>query len=86
LGDNFAAFQRRFQLEFGLLFAGLLVLAGLTGIGIAVWGWSARSFGELDYSHMMRLVVPAVTMLAVGVQIGMATFLSGILALKVTKT
>jgi hypothetical protein len=71
--------------EYALLFADFG--AGRTrGIGVAVWDWSARSFGALDYSRMMRLVVPAVTLLAVGVQIAMAAFLSSILDLKISKT
>ena len=86
LGDNFRAFRRWFQLEYALLFAAALVLGGLAGIGVAIWDWSARSFGALDYSRMMRLVVPAVTLLAVGVQIAMAAFLSSILDLKISKT
>jgi glycosyltransferase involved in cell wall biosynthesis len=86
LGDNFGAFRRWFRLEYALLFAGALVLVGVVGILVAVADWRARSFGALDYSRMMRLVVPAVTALAVGVQIGMAGFLSSILDLKISKS
>ena len=86
LGDNFNAYRRWFRLEYALLFAGLLVLIGIVGILVAVADWSARSFGALDYSRMMRLVVPSVTSLAVGVQIAMAGFLSSILDLKTTKS
>ena len=85
-GENFEAFRRRFRLEYALLLAGALVLGGLGGILAAVLDWSAQSFGVLDYSHMMRLVVPSVTALAVGVQIAMASFLSSILDLKISKT
>jgi hypothetical protein len=85
LGDNFSAFRRLFKLEYALLFAGALVLLGVAGILVAVADWSARSFGVLDYSRMMRLVVPAVTLLAVGVQIAMAAFLSSILDLEISK-
>lgn len=85
LGDNFRAFRRWFQLEYALMFAGALMLVGLAGILVAVANWGARSFGVLDYSMMMRLVVPSVTMLAVGVQIAMAAFLSSILDLKTSK-
>jgi len=61
------------------------VLLGVAGILVAVADWSALSFGVLDYSRMMRLVVPAVTLLAVGVQIAMAAFLSSILDLEISK-
>jgi hypothetical protein len=86
LGDTFSAFRRLFKLEYALLFAGGLVLLGVAGILVAVRDWSALSFGVLDYSRMMRLVVPAVTLLAVGVQIAMAAFLSSILDLEISKT
>lgn len=85
MGENFQAFRRWFKLEYALLFAGGLVLFGLAGIFLALANWSARSFGALDYSQMMRLVVPAVTLLAVGVQVAMAAFLSSILDLEVSK-
>jgi glycosyltransferase involved in cell wall biosynthesis len=86
LGDNFGAFRRWFRLEYALLFAGGLVLLGVVGILVAVADWRARSFGALDYSQTMRLVVPAVTSLAVGVQIAMAGFLSSILDLRISKS
>jgi glycosyltransferase involved in cell wall biosynthesis len=85
-GDNFNAFRRRFRLELALLLAGALVLGGIGGIITAVIDWGAQSFGVLDYSRMMRLVVPSVTALAVGVQIAMAGFLSSILDLKTSKS
>jgi len=61
------------------------VLVGFGGIVIALFDWGTRSFGALDYSSMMRLIVPSVTALAVGVQIGMAAFLSSILNIKIDK-
>lgn len=85
IGDTFKAFRRLFKLEYALLFAGGLVLLGVAGILVAVADWSALSFGALDYSRMMRLVVPAVTLLAVGVQVAMAAFLSSILDLEIKK-
>jgi hypothetical protein len=86
LGDNFARFRRWFQLEYALLFAGFLVLLGGVGILAAVADWSARSFGLLDYGRVMRLLIPSVTLLAVGVQIAMGAFLSSILDLKISKS
>jgi hypothetical protein len=86
IGDNFAAFRRWFRLEYALLFAGALVLLGVSGILVAIFDWSAHSFGKLDYARMMRLVVPAVTLLAVGVQVAMGAFLSSILDLKISKS
>ena len=86
IGENFKSFRRHFRLEYALLLAAALVLAGVGGILAAVIDWSVQSFGALDYSRMMRLVIPSVTALAVGVQIAMAAFLSSILDLKTSKT
>lgn len=85
IGDNFRAFRRRFSLERALVFAGVLVLLGAAGIVAAIADWGSRSFGSLDYTQMMRLVVPSVTFLAVGVQVAMVAFVSSILDLEVSK-
>jgi hypothetical protein len=85
-GGNFNAFLRHFSLEKALLFAGGLVVLGAAGVVLAVLDWKSRLFGQLDYTHTMRLVVPAVTSLALGVQIAMAAFLSSILDLRVDKS
>ena len=86
VGKNFSAFRRYFSLERALLFAGALVTLGFAGVVAAVMDWKLHSFGQLDYTHTMRIVVPSVTSLAVGVQIGLAAFLSGILDLEVDRS
>ena len=43
-------------------------LAGLILIAVAFKEWSAVGFGALDYSHTMRLVIPGVTLAAIGFQ------------------
>lgn len=86
IGSRFDAFRRSFSLERALLFGGGLVVLGVVGIVAAVIDWSVHSFGELEYSRVMRLIVPAVTALAVGVNVGMAAFLSSILELRVDKS
>ena len=83
IGANFSAFRRIARLERALLLGGLLTGLGLIGIVASVAAWGAESFGAVDYTRMMRLIVPAVTVLAVGVQIVMGAFLSSILDLKV---
>jgi hypothetical protein len=85
-GKNFSAFRRYFSLERALLFAGGLVMLGSAGVVVAVVDWKLHSFGQLDTTQMMRIVVPSVTSLAVGVQIGLAAFLSGILDLQVDRS
>ncbi len=84
-GRNYETFRRNVRLEYALVVAGVLVLIGLVGVGVAVGNWGANSFGALDYSRMMRLVVPSVTAMAVGVQVAMGAFLSSVLDLRLDK-
>ena len=83
LGAKFTAYRKIAKLENALIFGGLLTAVGFVGVVAAVLDWGAQSFGALDYSRMMRLIIPSVTMLAVGVQIVMGAFLSSVLDLKV---
>jgi glycosyltransferase involved in cell wall biosynthesis len=85
IGPNFSALRRIVTLERAVALGALLTVLGLIGVVSAVVMWGEQSFGVLDYTRMMRLVVPAVTLLAVGVQIIMGGFLSSILDLKITK-
>lgn len=61
-------------LERGLLAGGILALAGAAGslTGIVIWG--ASDFGPLIVDSMMRVTIPSLTCLAVGVQIMFASF------------
>jgi len=61
---------------------GVLVVAGLAGVVTSAVIWARKDFGDLDVSQMMRLLIPAVTALIVGVQLAAAGFVSSILELK----
>ena len=54
-----------------------LVILGLGGAVYAVVEWGHASFGALVPSRMMRITIPAVTTLAVGMQILFGTLLLG---------
>ena len=54
-----------------------LVILGLAGAVYAVVEWGHASFGALVPSRMMRITIPAVTTLAVGMQILFGTLLLG---------
>lgn len=73
---------RYIRLETGIL-AGALMLA--TGIGLSIYAlsfWSATSFGPLDPSRTLRLVIPAVTAIALGLQTVLSSFFLSILGLE----
>lgn len=69
-------------LETGLGVGGLLVLSGIVGSIFAVSGWAARSFGDLNPDHMLRVVMPSVFSLTLGVQIVCSSFFLSILGLR----
>ena len=76
------AMFRHVKLETGILAAVLLFVAG---IGLSVYAlsfWSATSFGPLDPSRTLRLVIPAVTLIALGLQTVLSSFFLSILGLE----
>jgi len=69
-------------LEAGLVIGGLLVFIGIVGSILALSGWGSKSFGPLDPTHTMRLVIPTVTSLMLGVEIVLSSFFLSILGMK----
>jgi hypothetical protein len=69
-------------LETGLAAGGLLIALGIGGSIFAVSGWARESFGALDTAHMLRIVMPAVFSLTLGVQIVCSSFFMSILGLR----
>ena len=69
-------------LEIGLVVGLLLVVLGLAGSIYAVASWDQRSFGSLDPTRTLRLVIPAVTSLMLGCQILLSSFFLSILGLR----
>jgi glycosyltransferase involved in cell wall biosynthesis len=73
---------RYVTLEVGLIAALLLIISGLGGTAYAYWHWDRLSFGNLNPSQTMRVVIPAVTALTVGCQTLFSSFFLSILGLK----
>jgi glycosyltransferase involved in cell wall biosynthesis len=72
----------RWDLEFGLLAGAILVLGGLIMSAVALATWGGTGFRDLDYRDTLRLVVPASTMLMLGVQTILASFFLSILGIE----
>jgi hypothetical protein len=64
----------------------IVLLAGLSGLLLAVLGWAMLDFGALDYSLTMRAVVPSLVAMGVGLQLVLSGFLSGLLDLPRVKS
>jgi len=69
-------------LEVGLAVGALLTIAGLMISVYALGAWGSKHFGALDYSHTMRLVIPAALFLALGAQTIFASFFMSVLGLR----
>ncbi len=73
---------RIISLERGLVAGVLLVLAGLGGSVYAVSFWDEKSFGPLDPSRTLRIIIPSITALIVGCQIILSSFFLSVLVLR----
>lgn len=67
------------SLERGLIISAGAMLIGLALLLAAVHQWRLADFGSLSYSHTMRLVVPGVTLTALGFQTMLLSFFMSIL-------
>lgn len=74
-------FSQRVTLEGGLIGGVLAVLLGLPLLVLAVLQWRDAGYGPLDYSRTMRLVIPGVTLTALGVQTVLSSFFMSILGM-----
>ncbi len=69
-------------LEAGLIVGGLLIAVGMGGSIWSVSHWARDSFGALNPGQMLRIVMPAVFALTLGVQITFSSFFLSILCLR----
>jgi hypothetical protein len=70
------------RLEVGLICGTIMVALGLALAAYAVGFWTVRSFGPLDPRQSLRIVVPATTLLMVGIQVMFSSCLLSILQLE----
>lgn len=70
------------SLEKGIIIASLMMILGLTSSIGALAYWSINSFGSIDPTFSMRLVIPGTVLFAMGFQILLSSFFLGILQTK----
>jgi glycosyltransferase involved in cell wall biosynthesis len=71
-----------FTLEKGLV-AGILI--SISGLGLllhAVWVWRQAGYGDLSYADNLRRLIPAATLLILGIQTIFSSFFMSVLGLK----
>jgi glycosyltransferase involved in cell wall biosynthesis len=76
-----ARFFQVVNLERGLIIATGAIVIGLALLLTAVNQWRLVEFGNLEYAETMRLVVPGITLTALGFQTILSSFFVGILGL-----
>jgi hypothetical protein len=69
------------NLEVGLLAGALMAIGGFVPLAAAAWHWETVGFGSLDVRVTMRLVIPAVVLMTLGVQTVFASFFLSILGI-----
>jgi glycosyltransferase involved in cell wall biosynthesis len=74
--------NEKLSLEAGALVGLGLIVAGLAMSVVALFVWGDSGFADLDYRETLRLVVPASTMLILGVQTVLASFFISILGIR----
>ena len=73
--------KKRPVLEIGICLGFILFLLGITGSVLAVTRWESVAFGPLIPSAIMRVVIPSVTALILGIQMILSSFFIAILQL-----
>jgi Glycosyl transferase family 2 len=75
----------KLSLERGLLIGAAIGVAGLVGLIFSLTYWHANKFGQLNYEHALRLVIPSATALVLSCQLVLGTFFLSILGIKQTR-
>jgi glycosyltransferase involved in cell wall biosynthesis len=81
-GPNFWKFFKYVKLETGLYMGGLLLSIGMVGSLYLFISWGSHSFGPLDLSKTLRLVIPMMVTISVGFQTILSSFFLSVLGLK----
>jgi hypothetical protein len=72
---------RYVKLETGLTIGAIFLIGGIAFSVYALSSWRAHLYGSLDPTQTLRLVIPAVTLIMVGLQTVFSSFFLSILGL-----
>jgi glycosyltransferase involved in cell wall biosynthesis len=70
------------NLESGLVVGAVGMLCGLALLGGSIHQWASVDFGNLNYAHTMRWVIPGVMLTALGFQTILSSFFGSLLGMR----
>jgi hypothetical protein len=73
-GSNFRRFLANFTLERGIMLGAAVALAGFVLAAYSLSIWISAGFSEIDPRHVMRVVIPSLTLSIVGIEILLSSF------------
>ncbi|MEI9959652.1 MAG: glycosyltransferase family 2 protein [Limisphaerales bacterium] len=79
---KFSAAFKFFTLEKGIVFGFLILIAGCVLLVHAFWVWKTANYGVLPYADNLRRLIPAATLLVLGIQSIFSSFFMSALGLK----
>lgn len=80
--ENVATRLAGITTEKGAIAGVILTLAGIVMTVLAFMVWKHTAFGDLNPQEMMRMTIPALTLMVVGIEMIFASFFIGILNIK----
>jgi glycosyltransferase involved in cell wall biosynthesis len=83
--DSINTFIKNYKLEHGIFAGVLLCSIGLFGSVYALYNWSEHGFGTLNPEDTMRVMIPSVLFLTLGLQVIFSSFFYSVLFLNVRK-
>lgn len=77
--DGLIKLLERFSLENGLIAGLLILLVGLFGTFYSLYLWDLTNYGHLDYPAILRVVIPSVVAIIIGLQTILSSFFLSVL-------
>lgn len=78
--DSLEKIIGKFSVEMGLIIGLIIFLAGLGGTFYSLYLWEQTHFGQLDYPKILRVVIPSVVSIIIGLQTVLSSFFLGVLS------
>jgi glycosyltransferase involved in cell wall biosynthesis len=77
--DSLAKASNIFSMELGLIIGLIILLSGVGGTLYSLSLWEAKDFGPLEYSEILRKVIPSVIAIILGLQTILSSFFLSVL-------